>query len=139
MKKNDNVTVTGGAYKGQSGFISIEIGSSFYVVFNDGGADWLQEYYLTPTKPSYATLTKGMYLTNSDGEKRKVLAIMGDLIAVSYENDFEVLRNLYLRKELQKDYWTVFGADEETIEVGGKEYNRKEYETAISNLKEIQL
>ena len=46
-------------------------------------------------------------LIDNYGDERMVLAVINDLVDISYGNDFEKHSNVYHKKELQKDGYTI--------------------------------
>lgn len=104
-KIGDAVTVAHGAYEGITGHIAHIDGSAvpYMVVLNVGGNDWFQEEYLTPTKPSWDTLTQGMIIENRSGSKAKVLRVTGDVFLLSNWDNYDVAGAEYTKAEAQKE------------------------------------
>jgi len=99
-----------------------------------GGVDYL--------KPYEVKYKEGDVLVDGDGDKRMVLGVCGRVYFMSSVNNFEEYNRGFTKEELDKDGFKLFQEEEkerDTINFGGKVYDKKEFEKRIEALKEVEV
>lgn len=81
----------------------------------------------------------GDVLVYYTGAEKMVLATLGRNYLLSNYNDFDRVCNFYSQKELVEHGYSIKGGEnKQTIEVGGHVYDKKEFEDAVKDLREVK-
>lgn len=96
--------------------------------------------FIPRTEITWDNLEVGDVLIDDDAEERKVLAVVGEIVFTSRQNDHERSENYYCQKELQEEGWTIKQPEqpkEETLQIGEYTYRKSEVEEKLKDLKPI--
>lgn len=89
---------------------------------------------------SLENLEKGDLIYCGYGGHKKVLAAMDGVYLLSMSYDHEAIDGWYTIREIKKKGWKPVQPEEstsETIEIGGKKYNKQEFEEAVKDLEPV--
>lgn len=140
FKVGDKVRVIREAsdYFGRIGIIE-EVDKSYapYLIrFEDGKYRWFRKSDLTPAHRTIDDVQKGDFVKNEYG-KRKVIEVLGDIVFMSYKDDFDNYSGTYMKQQLKKDGYTLV-QPKDTYEFEGKKYNLEQVREAIEGLEEVE-
>lgn len=118
-----------------------------YDIYDQGGTFLSRCYcfedeHLLPFEKTLENLEVGDVLFNGiSGFERKVLAVVGNIVALSERNGFEAMDSWWTTQELKDRGYDLFQPEStplETLEIGGHRYNKNEVEEALKDLEEVK-
>lgn len=115
---------------------------AFEVWFDNCPHPWTSDIELDVSlTPTWETLGKGDEVEDEDGNRRKVLERLGDLVFLSYPSymsNWEATsgRNFHI-ESLKRMGYKIITPPEEVVEVLGKRYKREAVEEKLKELPEI--
>ncbi len=105
------------------------------VAENDWG--WNDEM-LEPAEKTLETLEVGDLVEDPEGNARKVLAVLGDCYMISCYPNHRMVSGWATVHQIKLANWKIIQPEPaETIKIGGKKYDKQEFEEAIKDLRPI--
>lgn len=118
---------------------TIDSANDGYYYVKENNIRWLAEE-LELVEKTLENLEKGDLIKCASGDTKKILAVLDGVYLFSKTYDHEVADCWYTIYEMKKRGWEPVQPEEpapETIEIGGKKYNKQEFEEAVKDLEPI--
>lgn len=112
-----------------------DICSDFYLKANPNRRMYLSQ--LAPLTKSIRDVVVGDTIESKSGDRAKVLAVCGEMIARSWSSSHKSFHS-WLTFNSAESNWTIYQEPSDTIEVNGKKYSKDKLVERISDLETVE-